>query len=275
MFINSIPAIIDLDIAEGIDRKRQMQQLVKILIQKLPLDKNNDLVFDPDEAADIHSNAVAMLRNTIGVDVLTTFANVDDIDLADNSQTAGTSLENASDAVYRSLGIAENLFNSNGNLSLDKSILNDEAAVRTIILQFNVLWDRIVQKLNKKPKKFKFRLYMLETTQNNYKDLSDKYKAQSQLGNSKILPQLALGHSQSSIINTAYFENQILNLSSIMLPPLQSSVMNAETLQVLGNQGQKNNGATQNNTDDSTVGRPEKPDDQKSDKTIANQESLS
>ena len=116
-----------------------MQQLVKILIQKLPLDKNNDLVFDPDEAADIHSNAVAMLRNTIGVDVLTTFANVDDIDLADNSQTAGTSLENASDAVYRSLGIAENLFNSNGNLSLDKSILNDEAAVRTIILQFNVL----------------------------------------------------------------------------------------------------------------------------------------
>lgn len=275
LFINSIPAIIDLDIAEGIDRKRQMQQLVKILIQKLPLDKNNDLVFDPDEAADIHSNAVAMLRNTIGVDVLTTFANVDDIDLADNSQTAGTSLENASDAVYRSLGIAENLFNSNGNLSLDKSILNDEAAVRTIILQFNVLWDRVVQKLNKKPKKFKFRLYMLETTQNNYKDLSDKYKAQSQLGNSKILPQLALGHSQSSIINTAYFENQILNLSSIMLPPLQSSVMNAETLQVLGNQGQKNNGATQNNTDDSTVGRPEKPDDQKSDKTIANQESLS
>ena len=116
---------------------------------------------------------------------------------------------------------------------------------------------------------------MLETTQNNYKDLSDKYKAQSQLGNSKILPQLALGHSQSSIINTAYFENQILNLSSIMLPPLQSSVMNAETLQTLGNQGQKNNGATQNNTDDSTVGRPEKPDDQKSDKTIANQESLS
>ena len=45
LFINSIPSIIDLDTAEGIDRKRQMQQLVKILVQKLPLDKNNDLVF--------------------------------------------------------------------------------------------------------------------------------------------------------------------------------------------------------------------------------------
>ena len=275
LFINSIPSIIDLDTAEGIDRKRQMQQLVKILVQKLPLDKNNDLVFDVDEAADIHGNAVAMLRNTIGVDVLTTFADVEDIDLADNSQASEDSLGNAADAVYRSLGIAENLFDSDGNLSLDKSVLNDEGAVRTLILQFGILWDRVTQKRNKKPKKFKFRLYMLETTQNNYKDLSDKYKAQVQLGYSKILPQIALGHSQSSIINTAYFENQILNLSAIMLPPLQSSVMNAETIQALGNQAQKVNDAAQGNTEDSKAGRPEKPDDQKSDKTLANKESQS
>ena len=38
------------------------------------------------------------------------------------------------------------------------------------------------------------------------------YKEQVQLGYSKMLPQIALGHSQSSIINTAYFENEILRL---------------------------------------------------------------
>ena len=195
--------------------------------------------------------------------------------MADNSQASEDSLGNAADAVYRSLGIAENLFDSDGNLSLDKSVLNDEGAVRTLILQLGVLWDRVTQKRNKKPKKFKFRLYMLETTQNNYKGLSDKYKAQVQLGYSKILPQIALGHSQSSIINTAYFENQILNLSAIMLPPLQSSVMNAETIQALGNQAQKVSDAAQGNTEDSKAGRPEKPDDQKSDKTLANKESQS
>ena len=53
-----------------------MQQLLKILIQKLPLDKNGDLIFDVDEARDIHNNAVEMLRRAIGVDVLTTFAEV-------------------------------------------------------------------------------------------------------------------------------------------------------------------------------------------------------
>ena len=77
----------------------------------------------------------------------------------------------------------------------------------------------------------------METTQFNYKELSDKYKSLVSLGFSKVLPQIALGHSQSSILNTAYFENEILNLSAVMIPPLQSSVMNAETLQMLGKKG--------------------------------------
>ena len=51
--------------------------------------------------------------------------------------------------------------------------------------------------------------------------------------------------------------------------------MNAETIQALGNQAQKVNDAAQGNTEDSKAGRPEKPDDQKSDKTLANKESQS
>ena len=33
-----------------------------------------------------------------------------------------------------------------------------------------------------------------------------------------MLPQIALGHSQSSI-NTVHFENEVLHLSEIMIPP--------------------------------------------------------
>jgi hypothetical protein len=57
-FINSIPAILDLNAAQELDRKRQMQKLVKILVQKLPMDKNGDLIFDIEEAKDIHANAL-------------------------------------------------------------------------------------------------------------------------------------------------------------------------------------------------------------------------
>ena len=87
-----------------------------------------------------------------------------------------------------------------------------------------------------------------------------------------MLPQIALGHSQSSIINTAYFENEILHLSEIMLPPLMSSTLNAED--VLGNKDKETSTKSQNTTETGKTGRPEKPDDQKSDKTIANKESM-
>ena len=65
-----------------------MQKLLKIIIQKLPLDKNGDLIFDVEEAQDIHNNVVNMLRKAVGVDVVTTFADVDSIDLSDKNTTA-------------------------------------------------------------------------------------------------------------------------------------------------------------------------------------------
>ena len=38
LFINAIPAILDLDAAQDLDRRKQMQKLLKIIVQKLPLD---------------------------------------------------------------------------------------------------------------------------------------------------------------------------------------------------------------------------------------------
>ena len=99
------------------------------------MDKNGDLVFDIDEAKDIHNNAVEMLRRAIGVDVLTTFTDVDSIDLSDKNTTASQDdLEKVERTVYNSLGISRNLFNTDGNLSLEKSILNDESTVRNLLL---------------------------------------------------------------------------------------------------------------------------------------------
>lgn len=47
-FISVIPYIIDLDEAQGLDQQRMAQKLLKIIIQKMPIDKNGDLVFDVD-----------------------------------------------------------------------------------------------------------------------------------------------------------------------------------------------------------------------------------
>ena len=275
MLITSIPSLIDLDAAQDLDRRKQMQKLLKILVQKLPMDKNGDLIFDVDEARDIHNNAVQMLKRAIGVDILTTFAEIDSIDLSDkNTATSVDDLEKVERAVFNAMGISQNLFNSTGNISLDKSILNDESSVRNLLLQFGMFFDQVTDALNTNKNKYDFKFYMLETTQYNYKELSKLYKEQTQLGYSKMLPQIALGHSQSFILNSVKFENEVLHLSEVMIPPLMSSTMSSED--VLGKKGESNTKKTQNTqTNDNAGGRPEKPDDQKSDKTIANRESMS
>ena len=276
-----IPSIIDLDSAQELDRKKTMQQLLKIIIQKLPLDKNGDLIFDVDEARDIHNNAVKMLGRAVGVDVLTTFADVEVANMQDrNSTTTLDDLQKVERTVYNNSGFSQNLFNTDGNIALEKSISNDEATMRDLVLQFENLLNRVVKKFNKS--NYTFNVDILETTIYNYKEIAKMYKEHTQIGYSKMLPQVALGHSQSTILATAHFENDVLKLADIMIPPSMSSTMSGKNG---GTDNKSNTNKNQNtsqsnssakvSTETKAAGRPEKADGEKSAKTIQNKESMS
>ena len=56
----------------------------------MPLDKNGDLIFDIDEARDLHNNAIEMLSRAVGVDVLTTFADISVENMSDTNTTTTT-----------------------------------------------------------------------------------------------------------------------------------------------------------------------------------------
>lgn len=266
-FMAAIPAIIDLDDAQGLDKKMIQQKLLKIIVQKLPLDKNGDPVFDMDEAAIIHNNAVRMLAKAIGIDVLTTFAEVDVEDMAANvNQTATDDLERVERAVFNEAGTAQNLFNTTGQNALDKSILNDEASMYNLILQFEDFLNFLLEPFSSK--KMEFEAQILPTTIYNYKEMAKLYKEQTQLGYSKMLPQIALGQSQVSILANAYFENDVLDLVNVFIPPLMSSTMNGDFLT-------NRNGGKQAPNEKTGAGRPEKEDGEKSLKTLQNKESMS
>ena len=203
-----------------------------------------------------------MLQRAIGVDVLTTFADVTVEDMQDSNASAQTDdLERVERQLYNEAGVSQMQFNTDGNIALEKSILNDEASMYNMLLQFEAFLNELLEPYNKNPKKLTFKVQMLNTTIYNYKELAKLFKEQTQLGYSKILPQLALGQSQSSILANAYFENNVLNLVSILIPPAMSSTMNANSLKAMTD---KKDGA----------GRKELADDQKSEKTIQNRESM-
>ena len=142
--------------------------------------------------------------------------------------------------------------------------------MRNLLLQFDIFFDKIVEKKSTN-KKFNFRLCMLETTQYNYKESSKYYKELMNSGLSKFMPMVSLGHAQSSVLNLAYFENEILNLPAMMIPPLMSSTMNGED--ILGTREQNTQSNSQNNSEGG-VGRPKKEESELSEKTIQNKESM-
>ena len=275
-FISVIPLILDLDEAQALDRKKTMQRLLKIIIQKMPLDKNGDLVFDVDEAQQLHNNVVQMLGRAIGIDVLTTFADVTVEDMQDNNSTAQTDdLARVERQLFNEAGVSQMQFNTDGNIALEKSILNDEATMYNMLLQFEGFLNDLVKKFGgiKKSSKVVYEVQLLPTTIYNYKDLSKLYKEQTQLGYSKMLTQIALGQSQSSILANAYFENEILHLVDLFIPPMMSSTMSGKAGQSA--QDGKSSSAKAIPAEEKKAGRKEKEDDQKSEKTIQNKESMS
>ena len=266
MFISIIPHILDLDNAQELDRKRTAQRLVKIIIQKMPLDKNGDLIFDIDEAQQMHNNACNMIKKAINTDVLTTFADVEVASLADtnaaNNQT--DDLDRTAEQIYLDAGVSRMLFDASGNIAVTNSILNDAATMYNMIQQFESFLNELIERYNK-PKKISFQVQILGTTIYNYQELAKLYKEQTQLGYSKMLPQIALGQTQSSILANAYFENDVLDLVNKFIPPLMSSTMNGDFLT------NRNKGKT--TSSDKGAGRNELPESEKSTKTLQNEES--
>ena len=261
----------DLEEAQGLDKDKMKQQLIRLIIQEMPIDKNGDLIFDVDEAQALHSNAVKMVGDAVGIDVLTTFADVKVEDLADHGNVSSVDqLDKVERTVYNEAGVSQMQFNTNGNIALEKSIANDEATMTNLLLQFEDYAEELLKPFNKNINRLQYKVQMLPTTIYNFKDLSKIYKEQTQIGFSKLLPQVALGQSQSTVLATAIFENDMLHLEEIMVPPMSSNTMSVANKE---EQSKKSNKTVEDGREQG--GRPELPDDEKSEKTIRNRESMS
>lgn len=286
-FLYAIPDIIGLDEVEDLEKEKLLQQIQKILIQKFELDQNGQIPFTMKELQQLNQNAVDMVGDAVGVSVLSTVAEVSLEDLATSSGTESqNNLEAAQNSVYNALGISANLFNTDGNLALEKSIIIDEAYIKPLLLQFEQFFNRYLEwKFNKKD--LKFRMKMLLTSIFNSSDMSSKYENLTKIGFSRFLPMVALGHTQKEVISMAKLEQQIMQLDAYMLPPFSSNTMSSDTWsdikaqqqQILsggkvtpvGGQADAARAGSVTSDSDGGAGRPQLPDDKKSDKTIANQ----
>ena len=270
LLVGSIPQLKKLDDAIAREEKRDENELYKLLIQRMPIDKDGEFVLSLDEVAEMHSSVASMLEDIDTVDVLTTFGETDLESLQESSAATQSAdrIEKYKKNAYDALGRSSIMFNADGSSTLAYSIKKDEALM---ISYLNVYENWIKFLLNERFVRngLSFDFEILPTTVFNKKDLQQSFFSGAQYGYSKMFAGVAMGIKQRDQLSLMDFENEFLKMSEKMIP-LQSSYTTPggeEKTEKSGEKTTSNSGAKDINN---KGGRPALPDEQKSEKTQAN-----
>lgn len=259
IFLPMLLDILDYEDAMDDQKARDKEEISKIIVQKVPHLTDGQFLLEPDEVAELHAGAVGMLKGNPHLSVLSTYADVDAIVSKTTNDNKAAILERYEKNIYVQGAVSPQLFASTSSSTLDAS--------QRVMLGFMML---IARKIDNFVSYFidnffgngnvTFKYETLPVAYfNEDKFITNSYKLASS-GYSFLLPALAMGISQRDLSSIKDLENNILQLSDIMIP-LQSSYV-------------QGNGSGSNSSEKGEVGRPALEEEEKSEKTIANEESI-
>lgn len=250
LFLDLIPAVMDYDEAVDINRERDLEEIRKIIVQKIPHLPDGNLLFEPDEALEMHAGAVGMMKGNKNISVLTTYADVDAVVSKTSSEASTNALEKSLQNVYSRASVSGQLFAPTGSQALNVSITNDMALMMILANKYSHFATFILNFLFANSN-VNFKYSMLPVSWYNVTQyITDTFKL-AQSGYSFLLPAIAAGLSQKDLINVKKLENSALDMSSLLIPLESAYTQSANP-----------------------VGRPSLPLEEKSQKTIQNEESL-
>ena len=251
LFLSVIPASLEYDDAIQTERDRDAEEIRKILVQKIPHLQDGRLLFEPDEAAEMHAGAVGMLKGNKNISVLTTYADVDAVVSKTTGESTSKTLEQIEKNIYAQAGVSGQIFSSTGSSTLDASIKNDIALMMYLANKFSRFITNSINRIYGNTN-ITFKYQILPVSIHNMDKFVDQSFKLSGSGYSYLLPVVALGLSQRDIVNLKELENDVLKLGEKLIP-LSSSYTQSS---------------------DNPTGRPKLDDSEKAEKTIKNEESL-
>lgn len=251
LFLSVIPKTLEYEAAAELDQERNIEEIRKIIVQKIPHLNDGRLLFEPDEAAEIHQGTVQMMAQNKNTSVLTTYGDVDAI-VTNSGAEQRTFVTQAEHNIYAQAGVSDQLFSSNGSSTLESSIKNDLSLMMYMAHKFErFVTNMLNDKFANGNITFKY-VIMPITLHNEDKYIDSTYKLANS-GYSFLLPALALGLTEKDFVNLKELENDVLKLGE-KLKPLTSAFTQS---------GVKEDG-----------GRPKKEQEEKTEGTQAKEESL-
>ena len=224
MFSAVFDEILELDEYKTLDKTKMTLSLYTLLVQKIPLNKDNELALYMEEITDLHSNARKMIKNE-AIDVLTTPCDMDaiTIDSGANSRVERDNIDKATNMIYSSAGTPIALFNAGshtGSIGLELSVRVDESLMFPLLKQFERWYNNKFIELSPT---FEFGMLFPPTTIFNFTKRADAYLEAATYGfPTKMLALTSLGVRQFDADFLLNYENNSLNLTKRM-KPLSSS----------------------------------------------------
>ena len=257
LFLSVIPATMQYDDAVDTDRERDLEEIRKILVQKIPHLTDGTLLFEPQEAEVMHNGAVGMLKSNKNISVLTTYADVDAIVSKTTSDNVNNSVEKMLQHVYSEAGVSVQLFSPTGSQALNTSITNDMALMMVLGNKYSRFIKYIVNYVFSNSNiSFSYKILPI-SFYNQSEFISDTFKL-AQSGYSFLLPVIASGIDQRDLVDLKSLENDVLDLTTVLIP-LSSAYTHSKEDAI---------------EDESKGGAPTKTVEEKQESTVVREESI-
>lgn len=281
-FVAAALAAQELEDARDREKTHDENELRKLLIQKLPINKaDGELLFSLQEASILHDSVCNMLIDDDTIDVITTYADMalESVQDTDSAATASTArLEKYSTNLYNDLGMSSELFNaSSGSTAMTLSLKKDISLMFSWSQQYQLAINALLRRKAKNDNLY-FSIILLPTTNIFKKDDVDLYLKTAQYGYPKSAVSSALGIDLVDLSQLTDYENDVLELQKSLVP-LQSSYTSSSS-EI--SESEKNKISEKKNDSNSTPsgdilnegGRPQKDVEERSDKTNNNVDGL-
>lgn len=249
-FLNILPATIDYDDVVGVEKEGQLEEIKKIIVQKVPHLTTGELLFEPQEAEVMHKGAAQMLSGNKNVSVLTSYCDVDAIVSRTVEAANNNYIDKMITNIFNKVGTSRELFASTSNLALEYSIKNSIMMMMPLVHKYSLFVTNIINR-NFGNGSLSFKYEILPVSIYTEKGFIENSFKLAQSGYSLLLPAIGMGLSQSDIMNLKDLENDVLKIND-KFKPLESSY-------------------TQSGDNEDKRGGQEKENVDKSDKTEANE----
>lgn len=233
-FASSFAEMIQLDELKEQHFNDSLNEHYKLIHQRIPLyekeGKKNQYLISGKDVVNHHNTLAKNVGNK--ANTFTSPMDLNSINLSNSSQQLINSPNYNFQNLYSSVGVSQLLANNDkaGSTGINANIMVNSGLVFTLLRQYEMFFNKM---LYHKTKSSKYKVTMLNLTENNYKEMYDKYKNMAESGYSKFYAPACMQQTQLDVLYGLEFENETLDLVDKYLDkPLISSHISQQDLNI-------------------------------------------